>query len=290
MSTAQTILDLLQYRPDIQVNSDDLVHIVNQAVRAISKRLYVLGSDLITGQMEVKVFAEQTYTASMAMTASSSGVAGTITDAANQFVVESFAAGMPITTNHASNPGPLRIATVAVGTLTFALTDTVVAVSPATSIAITSDDAYGYLPSDFWGLRDKFEPYLEGYTTPLLPLPSQAVALQYATPGHPLYYKLRGSRIYVTPHAAADVTIIADYYQQPTAITASTSTIPWNELFDDLIAEYTEIYFRGPQSKSGNTVNILDKLIKDGVDTVAVKYDRKGAVDFPQAVDWNAAR
>jgi len=63
MSTVQTIFDYIQYRPDIQVTIDDLVHVVDQAVRTIAKRLYVLESDLITGQMEVKVFAAVDYTA-----------------------------------------------------------------------------------------------------------------------------------------------------------------------------------------------------------------------------------
>ena len=48
MSTVQTIYDYIQYRPDIQVTIDDLVHVVDQAVRTIAKRLYVLESDLIT--------------------------------------------------------------------------------------------------------------------------------------------------------------------------------------------------------------------------------------------------
>ena len=282
MSTVANIYNLLQYRPDILVNSDDLIHIVNAAIRAVSKRLYVLDSDLIVGPMEVDVFAEQSYTASMAVVDSNPD---TITDAATQFIVEKFAVGMPITTTQASNPGPFRIATVAVGTLTLAATDSVVAAT-AGSFTVTSDDAYGFLPSDFWGLRAKFEPYLDGKTAPLIPLPSQAVALQYTGAGEPIYYKIVGTRIYVTPHTAADYTIKGDYYQKPTEVTAATSAIPFNELFDDLIADYVEIYFRGPLSKTGNTVQILDKLIKDGVDLVASKYDRKGPTHFPQAVNW----
>jgi len=203
--TVQTIYDLLQYRPDILVNSDDLIHIVNAAIRAISKRLYVLGSDIITGQLSVAIDADV-------------------------------------------------------------------------------ENAYGNLPADFWGMKDK--PYVNGKTYPLSPLPSQDVALQYTGTGEPIYYKVMGLRIYVIPEASADCTIVGDYYQRPTAVTVSTSTIPFNELFDDLIADYVEIYFRGPLSKTGNTVQILDKLIKDGVDLIANQYDRKAPVQFPQAVNW----
>jgi len=351
MSTVQSVYDLLQYRKDIQVNSDDLIHCIQAAIRAISKRLYVLGSDLITGKMEVKIFAKvNTYelltldvapatawAAGDTITGVTSGETcviksvistttfyidertgdftlgevltngtstadqgaanptttslmvivdsspDTITYAAAQFVVEGFKADMPVLTSQASNPGPYRIDTVAAGTLTFNSAEALTAAG-SSSFIITSEDAFGYLPSDFWGLKGK--PYLSGQTVPLLPLPSVDVELQHPGPGQPLYYQIIGSRIYVIPHTAADYTIKGDYYQRPTAVSGDTSTIPWNELFDDLIAEYVEIGFRGAQTKSGNTVQILDKLIKDGVDLVASKFDRKAPVYAPQAIPW----
>ncbi len=280
MSTVQSVYDLLQYRPDLQVGSDDLIHVVNAAIRSITRRLYVLNSDLITTQMSVDVFAEVSYEASMAFVDSDPD---TITDAASQFVDEGFEEDMPITTDHASNAGPFRIDTVAAGTLTLASTDSVTA-AIASSFTITSDDSYGFLPSDFWGLKDKFQPYIDGQTTPLYPLPSQSVAIQYTGTGLPQYYKIQGTRIYVTPHTDADIVIIADYYQKPTAVTGETSTIPFNEMFDELIAEYTDMYFRGP--KGGNQLAILDKLIKDGVDTIVVKYDRKGPIPCATQINW----
>lgn len=284
MSTVSSIYELLQYRPDIQVNSDDLIHLVNAAIRAVSKRLYVLDSDLITGELSVPIYAEVSYTASMAFVDSNPD---TITDAASQFVAEGFEEDMPITTDHASNAGPFRIDTVAVGTLTLVSTDSVTAAG-ASSITITSDDAYGYLPSDFWGLREKFEPYLDGYTKALVPLPNQAVALQYQSAGTPIYYKIVGtSKIYVTPHAGADFTIKGDYYQRPTAVTGDTSTIPWNELFDDLIAEYVEASFRGMQSKTGIQIQALEKMVREGVDLVVSRYDRRPPAVAPQAVRWD---
>lgn len=279
MSTVQTIYNYLQHRPDMQVNTDDLIHITDQAVRTIAKRLYVLGSDLITGQMEVSIFAEQSYAASLAFVDSNPD---TITDAASQFVVESFAADMPITTTHASNPGPFRIATVAAGTLTLASTDSVVA-AIASSITVTSDDSYGYLPSDFWGLRDK--PYIDGLTYPLLPLPDTDTALAYTSAGVPAYYKIRGTKIYVTPHTSSDYTIIADYFQRPTAITEKTDTIPFNELFDDLIAEYAYKYFRGGTVEREG---LLSKMVIEGVDRIAAMYDARPPARFPQALNYDS--
>ena len=151
MSTVQTIYDYIQYRPDIQVTIDDLVHVVDQAVRTIAKRLYVLESDLITGQMEVKVFAAVDYTADTIAFVDSGP--DTITDSASQFVAEGFVADMPITTDSSGNAGPFRINTAAVGPLTLVSTDAVTAALAGSDVTITSDDSFGYLPSDFWGLK-----------------------------------------------------------------------------------------------------------------------------------------
>ncbi|MDD5187629.1 MAG: hypothetical protein PHF57_05430 [Methanoregula sp.] len=348
MSTVQTIYNSIQYRPDIKVEADDLIHVVNMAVRAIAKRLYVLESSLITDQMEVSIFAEVksyelltldvapgtawavgdtvtgvtsgatceivevkstttfivkdrsgtftldevlsngTYTAdqgaanptcvsSMAFVDSGPD---TITDANSQFVEAGFAADMMITTTHASNPGPFRIATVAAGTLTLAATDAVVA-AVGSSFLITSDDSVGYLPSDFWGLADK--PCISGKKYPLLPLPSVDTALQYTT-GDPLFYKVKGTRIYVTPHTGSDYTIIADYFVKPTELTATTDTVPFNELFDDLIAEYIMRYFRGKPTQV--EALLLKDMINDGVDLVASKYD-KCAAPTPSGISWS---
>ncbi len=283
MSTVQDIYDLLQYRPDIQVASDDLIPMVNRAIRAISKRLYILDSSLIVEEMAVDVFAEVSYTASLAFTASGSGVAGTITDGASGFVTAGFRTGMPIATTHAANAGPFRIATVAAGTLTLASTDTV-SLATASSITVTSDDSYGYLPDDFWGLKGK--PYIDGRTVPLEPLPSQDVKLKYSGAGYPLYYEIKGSKIYLTPAAGEDVTVKGDYCRRPAAVTGASSGIPFNELFDELIAEYVEASFRGPLNKQESLTMVLDKLVRDGCDMIAVRYEKKGPASFPRSVDW----
>ncbi len=281
MSTVADIYSYIQYRPDIQVTIDDLVHVVDQAVRTIAKRLYVLESDLITGQMEVKVFASVDYTASMAFADSNPD---TITDAANQFVAEGFVADMPITTTHASNPGPFRIATATVGTLTLASTDSVVA-AIASSFKITSDASFGYLPTDFWGLKGK--PYIDGKDYTLTPLPSVEVEIAYPSSGEPRHYKIRGTKLYVTPHTSSDYTIKADYFQRPTSITTTAATLPFNELFDDLIAEYAVKYFRGAKTEGMPAEGLLSKMVIENVDLIANRYDRRAPVKFPQAVDWD---
>jgi hypothetical protein len=277
MSTVQSLYDFLQYRKDIQVSADDLIHIVNGAVRSISKRLYVLGSSLVVGRMAVNIYQEITYTASLVFVDSNPD---TITDAANQFVIEGFEVGMPITTSNTTNPGPYRLQTVTAGILTLASAESITAAGAA-STTITVDDSIGYLPSDFWGLADK--PYISGKKYPLLPSPSVDVELQYTT-GDPIYYKIQGTKLYVIPSTGADYTVIADYYKKATELTATTDTLPYSELFDDLMAEYVMLYFRGPQS--GAQIMTIDKLVRDGVDLVAMKFDKKAPV-VGGGINWN---
>jgi hypothetical protein len=203
--TVQSIYDAIQYRRDINTNADDIIHIVNMAIRTIAKRLYALGSDLITGQLAV-------------------------------------------------------------------------------AIDYDVEDEYGVLPVDYWGLNG--DPYISTRTITLAPLPSQAAALQYQSAGEPQYYQVRGLKMYLWPFAGEDITIKGAYFVKPTLVTAVTSAVPFNELFDDLIAEYIAMYFRGP-GEGGNILGILDKLVRDGVDMVALKYDRKGPTGCAQVINWN---
>lgn len=283
MSTVADVYNFIQYRPDIQVTIDDLVHVVNQAVRTIAKRLYVLESDLITGQMEVKIFKEVEYTSDTIAFVDSGP--DTITDSDNAFVTEGFVADMPITTDSTGNAGPFRLYTVAAGTLTLVSTDAVTAALAGSDVTITSDDSFGYLPSDFWGLKNK--PYLDGKDYVLTPLPSVDIEIAYTSAGEPRHYKIRGTRMYVTPHTSSDYTIKADYFQRPTAITTTTATLPFNEIFDDLIAEYAIKYFRGAKSDGVQAESLLSKMIIENVDLIANRYDRRAPVEFPQAVDWD---
>lgn len=280
MSTVADIYSMLQYRRDIQVIPDDLIHIVNQAVRTIAKRLYWLESDLLREEMSVSIFAEVSYTASVAFVDSDPD---TITDALSGFVTEGFEANMPITTDGTGNAGPFRINTAAAGTLTLVSTDSVTAAGAA-SVTITSDDGYGYLPTGFWGFID--QPYLDGKTYPLLPLPSQDIKLSYTSPGEPRYYQVKGSRIYVTPDTASDYTIKGDYFARPTELTATTDTLPYYEMFDDAIAEFVMRCFRSGEEGARATVDLTRTLIEQ-VDLVAAKYDRKAPTRMAQETNWD---
>jgi hypothetical protein len=282
MSTVQSLYDLIQYRRDIDVTKDDLIHVVNNAVRTIAKRLYWLESDLLREDMSVSIFAEVTHTA--ADIVFNDANPDTITSATGGFVTSGLAADMPITTDSTVNDGPFRIATAADKTLTLASTDSVTAAVAAT-VVITSDDGYGYLPSGFWGFVD--QPYIDGKTYPLLPLPNLDIKLSYTSAGEPRYYQIKGSKIYVTPDTATNYTIKGDYFARPTALTATTDTIPYGELFDDVIAEYLLRYFRNGQEGMSQTAG-LNQMLIENVDLIAPKYGRRAPVQMPRGIPWDA--
>ena len=138
------------------------------------------------------------------------------------------------------------------------------------SVSLTTDDTYGSLPSDFWGLDS--HPYLSGYTYSLLPLPSVEVKLSYgSTTGEPKYYEIKGTKIYVAPTSGGSYTIIGDYYVKPTKISTTSATVPYNELFDDFLTDYMKLYFKNPP---GGVVNVPQNML-DKIDLVASKREKK---------------
>jgi hypothetical protein len=264
VSTVQTLYnDLAYYIGD----EADVLSLFNISVRMIAKRLYWHKSDIITGVLSVPIHNAVTLTASDIAFVNSNP--DTITGVAAAFITTGFHVGMPITTTNTSNLGPFHVETVTAGTLTLNADDSLTTVTAGASYIITSDDGYGFLPSDFWGLVDL--PYLDGQTSPLLPLPSQNVALQYSSAGFPYYYKIKRNNIHIIPHTSAAYTIKGDYFQKPTILTAMTNTLPFNELFDETIWELIIRLFKG-----GNVAtDALEGHCNRQVDLIVTKREKK---------------
>lgn len=258
----------------------DILYLINTAIRFIAKRLYVLDSEIVMGVMSVPIYDEVSYAAATIAFVENSSTADTITDSASQFVAESFAVDMPITTDSTTNPGPFRVSTVAVGTLTLHTDDDVTDEAAGSTITITSDDAYGFLPADFWGLFGK--PYLDGKTYPLLQLPSTDVELQYTSAGLPHYYRIMGNKIYVTPNTSANYTIKADYFQKPTTLENTTDILPWDDLFNDVIYEIVINLFK----KSGILVPELISVLNTSIDVVANKRGKKAPKQMGLGINY----
>jgi hypothetical protein len=281
LSTVQEIYTQLEHWVGEDV---DILSLFNLAQNLIAKRLYWLGSYLIIEPLEVSIFSSDTITGTDIAFVAGSGSADTITQTAAGFLTAGFQANMPITTNEVSNPGHFKISSVAAGVITLDTPEVqlirgetgIVSVSSGSSVTIVSDDSFGYLPEDFWGLKCDNEswPYLDGKTTPLMPLPSSRVSQQYTSSGIPAYYQIKANRIYVTPHTSGDYTIRGDYFQKPIKLELLSDTLPWNELFDDLFHELVINIFKKGAILEQDTI----ALCHHAVDLVVLK--REGRTPF----------
>jgi hypothetical protein len=288
MSTVQSLLDDLQFRVDVDA---DLYHIINRAIRLLAKRLYWHKSDILREEMELDLYAEVEYAAGTIAFVNNAGSADTITDTANQFVAEGFVAGMIITTDNALNPGPFTIATVAVGTLTLATTDSLTGVTAGTTITITSKADRVNLPSDFWGFcSDGAEdyPHIDGYFETLKPLPSRLVSLQLSSAATPRYFKVKGQRLYLYPPTTADITIKGDYFKRPTAVSAVTDTLPYFEFFDDALGEIVAMFYNKDLSSQAENQALLERIYATAVDAVIPEYSQKAPAEVSGGIEWDS--
>jgi hypothetical protein len=280
MATVAEILASISTR----INDDaDLYAFINMALRMCAKRLYQMGSSLPVDQMEVDIFAEVEYAAATIAFVESDP--DTITDSANKFVTEGFEAGMWITTDDVNNPGPFKISSVAAGVLTI-VGDTGVlsAASAGTSITITSVDDWGEVPGDYWGLVEN--PYIDGETEELAPVPSQRVALAYdLSPGVPAYFKIKGNRLYVIPATSSDITVKADYFAKPSDVNDRDDELPYQGFCDDIIAEAVVMFYAAGAPGKG----YIRDFINEQLDSIVGHMDKKGPVEIPEGIDWNAS-
>lgn len=226
MSTAQTVLDSIQYRADTSLS---LIPVINNAVRVIAKRLYWLESDLLSKDAELTLL--------------------TTTDIGTDIVVD----------------GDDQI-----------ILDTDIIYS-----------GYAALPTDFWGLKDA--PYIDGQKRILEPLPNILVAAQLGSGGIPLYYRVRGPFIivYPPPSDSSVNTLIMEYFYRPTAIAAVSDTMPFDELFDDAIAEYINWFYKFGTMEGPDKMAMMKEFLHDAVDLIAVKRERRAPKRLPGGIDWS---
>lgn len=255
--------------------------VLNRAVRTIAKRLLVLQSDLIIGSLSVPIYAEDTYTADTI--AFVTGTPPTITDSDSKFIATGgLTADRYITTDSDNNPGPFRIVTCAAGTLTLDQTDSVTTEAAGDDVTITSVDDYAPLPNDFWGLAGK--PYMSGNTWPLLPSPNMDTELQYTSAGEPMYYRLKGSLLWVYPATASDYTICGDYYRKPAKISQMQDKIPFDQLLDDVIQEYLVEAINGGSAAASSR---LTQFLVEQTDLIAALRGKAAPAEMPDGINYS---
>ncbi len=88
--------------------------------------------------------------------------------------------------------------------------------------------------------------------------------------GEPLYFELKGNDLHIYPSYTEEIIIYGDYFERPTKIEAVGATVPYNELFDDIIEEYiVRIVRSGFTGKSNKSDPILlQEFIYQAVDEV----------------------
>lgn len=280
MSTVQNILDDLQYRLDV---SADLYHIINRAIRMIAKRLYTVESNIVVADLNTKIYASRTYTASVAFVDGGTGN-DTITDASNGFLDAGFKPNMHIVTDSEDNPGAYKIISVSKGTITIPSGSITGAL--AEERTITSVNEYFSLPSDFWGLKQN--PYVDGHKYILHPLQNQELMFHMTTPSLPKYYDVKGSLIYLYPPPASDSVLKGDYFARPSEVKDKDDVIPFNELFDDAIEEVVMLLYDADQANQVANYRLAEDIIRQYVELIAPKYDRKRPNSMPDGVVWDA--
>jgi len=95
--------------------------------------------------------------------------------------------------------------------------------------------------------------------------------VQYQATGAPRYYELMGTRLYVYPRKNAAFTLHGEYFFKPTALTASGDTMPYSELFDDIIEEYLiKIEQIKNEKEAYKDASVLREFLWEAVDSVVI--------------------
>lgn len=287
VTTVADLMDELQDRiPEGKIPV--LFPALNRAIAILAKRLYILESDLVIGELDVNIYSTQSYTASTIHFRdwNSEGIDG-IYDSADQLVIEGFKAEMPITTTCTGNEGPFRVHSVTAGEILLHPAYSLTTVAAGSSYTITSLNDYGYLPSDFLGLVDK--PFITGKQYPLEPLPGQYTKLTYLSStgttntGTPIYYRLQGDKLRIYPATSSDIVIGGDYFKRPTKLAHMDDILPFQGAFDDVLAEYL-------LRSIGGTLPIanaeLQQMLWDEVDLIVPKRQKKAPDTQSRGIPW----
>lgn len=288
MSTVQNILD----RIDPRIGTyPDIYWAFNSAVRSVAKRLYVLDSDLIKEPFKVTFEVEEPYV--------------TMTDDYSDFWSLS---GRPRVNGETVEMVPvpsqaeiLEYQPVIEDTNQGAMSYTGNTFTDAGQdfddwdgeiyklVVLNSDGTYnwGYIGSYATGdvttaelFKDNADFDTAGWygTDPAAKTPSSyEVQSQVTTIDAPDYYEIIGTKLYVYPiwgYTAIDPDtpniVIGKYFAKPTALSDTTDTMPYNELFDDVIEETIVMLVRGGYTGTNNKAvpALVDRFVAEHVDRV----------------------
>ncbi len=277
-SVADLIEEIQDRIPEDKI--ENIFPVLNRAIRAVAKRLFMMKSDLIIGSLSLPFYAQVTYTASTIVFVA--GTPATITDSANGFVTAALQAGTYITTNSSNNPGPLRITSVAAGTLTLSRDVSLTSESAGSSRTLTMKADRAPLADDFWGLVE--EPYINGKTWTLKPSPGLETEIQYTSAGESYYFRVKGTDLWLIPATGSAITILGNYFKKPTKITQMEDPVPYAQLLDDVFQEYLVMTLGGGAAA---TDEILNAYLEKQVDIIVANRSLKAATGMPEGIDYS---
>jgi hypothetical protein len=157
----------------------------------------------------------------------------------------------------------------------------------ALSVTITADSASGSMPSDYWGLLGK--PYISGETYFLEPIPNQETKLNFTDNTTPRWYEIIGTTIYLYPGTSTEATLIGPYWQKSTALTKSTDTMTFSELFDDAIQEsLIHTYITGESTGNPVDISMIRNFINTAVDEIVPGIEQKIPTRITEAVNYDS--
>jgi len=139
---------------------------------------------------------------------------------------------------------------------------------------ITADSSSLTLPTDFWGLIGA--PYIEDDLSVLKPIPNEEEKLSNTENTNPVFYEIIGQTCYLYPGSSSAETLKGGYWTRPTKITSPLDTMPFAELFDDVIEDaLLEVY--------GEKNMGLRQFIYQAVDEIAPYIGRTAVTEVQDA-------
>ena len=276
-----TVDDLLGHIEPRIGDYADLLWAFNHAVRTISKRLFTLESDLIKTAMvldfdieESSVNIVSTYTAfwGLAERPYLNGKDAPLSPVPSQSLILGYKPEL-----HDTNQGALSystndfvdagqdfsdwyggnyvyklVVTNSDGTISWGYIGGYDAVTKANIYSDRDYDTAGWLGTS-----------PSGKTPSSYEVQSQAI-------GTPRYFELKGTYLHIYPCDDEALVVYGDYFAKPTELTDTTDTVPFLELFDDVIEEYVVKIVRsgysGADDKSDPT--LLRAFVWEAVDSV----------------------
>ena len=228
---------------------NDLYWAINHAVRTIAKRLFILQSDIIKTEFTLTFDIEESSQDIASSYAGFWGLAG------KPWVNGKSKPLSPVNDNstileykpwvHDKNQGALSYSTndfIDAGQDFSDYTDG----NYIYKLVVTNDDAtinWGYIGGNDGettaNIYQDREYETAGWlgTDPSAKTPS-SYEIQTQVVGEPKYFELKNTTLHIYPCYYEEVIVYGDCFIKPTELSATTETIPFDELFDDVIEEY----------------------------------------------------